>query len=192
MYYERIGDHSNLGVVLGNMAVGDLAAGHFQQALARTLDARHALVDADGGVGVSQAYYNVGLALIGLGKHDAARDEFLTALDIDLRRGDWRRVAYDVMAAGLLARRAGPGEIATMLHGAAAALMEQAGAQFERFLIEWISADLTALRERLGVATFETAMASGRALNRHDGVALARTVLESDPAIVQQHLRPTP
>jgi hypothetical protein len=104
-------------------------------------------------------------------------------LEIDVRSGDMARIAHDLVSAGLIASRTEAAEAAAKLHAAGVALIERVGAQFLRFIREWIGADLAALEERMGEASFVAASVAGREMRREDAVLLARSVLEPHPAI---------
>ncbi len=160
---ERSGDrlmnywlHNNAGYQV--LCAGDIPAAraHLEQAA----QAAQAI-----GLSSHQVPVNLGWVLRQEGDPDGARSLFEAALRISRRNGIWSGLAYASLGLACLAADLGDSHRSGELHGAAQALLDRTGEQWEEGEARYRQDSLDQVRTRLGQEQFDRVYAHGTTLS---------------------------
>jgi hypothetical protein len=168
---EKAGGGDLLATILINLSLMLLEVEDEEGARAAITEA--ATIAREEGLGSCALYagYNLGLVELLAGNHTAARRAATSTVIGARRSGEDFLVVYGVLLSALA--RVDDAAAGATLHGVADRLFAERG--FERETIEEAqrAADVARLRVELGDAAFEAAFATGAALSREEGLALA-------------------
>ncbi len=173
---ESIGDDRLLALARNNrgdvaFSLGDLETAHDQFAASLTL-----LRAAGDTANIARALYNLG-ALAVEQRRDADAGALLReALELSDRLDDLEDLAWCLIALAAVASRAGASPEAGTMLGFTTALLERIGATMKRNEEHLFQRTRDQLREALGEAEFEDALAAGARLRRLDAVELGMTI----------------
>jgi len=169
-----VGDNRVLALAINNL--GDLALTEGDYARAAPLfEESLALLRARGDTAnVARSLFNFGAVALMLDRPEEARDRFLESLALGAEAGDKEDLAWCLLGVAGLAAAGGDGNRASLLLGAAVALLETMGAAFKPF--ERHLHDITAERaQRLcGDEGFEATRRLGAAMALDEALQLAR------------------
>jgi len=160
---ERSGDRYINHIVHNNAGYHAWCAGDIPAARAHLEQASQAAQ----AIGLSTPYLpvNLGWVLRQEGDLDGARSLFEAALRVSRRTGTRRGLAYACLGLACLAADLGDWRRAGQLHGAAQALLDQTGAQWEEGEAHLRRDSLDQVRARLGEEQFDLAYAHGTTLS---------------------------
>lgn len=170
--YLRTGNCTYADRALVNVAVSELEAGELEAAranIARVLASARQGHDA---TTFWHAAVMAGLVEYLADDYPAACELFTEALTSARRFGGHSGVAYALLGLALATSRQEPKRAAT-IHGAADALLDQYGENFERLEADLYAVNHTYLRAQLGDFAYDAAYQAGRKLSRDDAIALA-------------------
>jgi len=170
---RQAGDLREVGVVLCNLAYGEMGAGELASArthLAESLRITRELKDLDG---VVVNTFNLGLVEYLDGSMDTAASLFAESLDLARRWFIRANIGYGML--GLAMTRGGPAEAdrSARLHGAADEALEALGESTAAVERQLRDADRERLRAAMGADAFEAGYAAGRALTTEEAIQLA-------------------
>jgi predicted ATPase/DNA-binding SARP family transcriptional activator/DNA-binding CsgD family transcriptional regulator len=178
-----IGDLDRIGISLSNLGHPALLQGDYERARALSEEVL-ALARELGSSGVDlapSASINLGLALLGLGEHERVATPFEEALVMSQNMGRKPQVIESLEGMASLAGISGEATRVARLWGAAEAAREDTGIALtpgERALHEPY---LASARSLLGEATWEEALAEGRAMSLDRASEYALSTEEPDP-----------
>ncbi|HYB14296.1 MAG TPA: adenylate/guanylate cyclase domain-containing protein, partial [Streptosporangiaceae bacterium] len=156
---ERSGDRYINHIVHNNAGYHAWCAGDIPAARAHLEQASQAAQAI--GLGTPYLPVNLGWVLRQEGDLDGARSLFEAALRVSRRTGTRRGLAYACLGLACLAADLGDWRRAGLLHGAAQALLDQTGAQWEEGEARLRRDSLDQVRARLGEEQFDLAYAHG-------------------------------
>jgi predicted ATPase/DNA-binding SARP family transcriptional activator len=160
---RRAGNQVLYARALGSLGYDEMLMGHVKAArtlLEEGLRLVRGMADRRGVAGYT---CNLGFAAYLDNSDTEARELFNESYRTARRNGDLTLVAYAQLGLALLASRAGTGELAAKLHGAADATHEGLGTRVQGVESRLREADLSRLRTRLGDSAFNDAYSAGRA-----------------------------
>ena len=170
---REAGDTRIAALAINNL--GDLALTTGDYRRARPLfEESHALLQTRGDTAnLARSLFNQGAVDLMLGDHETARSRFRDGLLLASNAGDKEDIAWCLEGLAALAARAGDGQQASILLGAAGALLTQIGADykpFERQLHETTQREAETLS---GLAGHAAARERGTAMTLDDALDLA-------------------
>jgi predicted ATPase/DNA-binding XRE family transcriptional regulator len=168
---ERSGDHLTNAVLHSNAGYYALSAGDVSAARAH-LDAAVQSAQAIGFVNTALSV-NLSWVLRAEGDPDGARSAFEAGLRVSRRIGHSVGMAEACLGLACLAGDLGDWHPATVLHGAAQALLDQTGAPWDRLEARYRRESLDKLRAHPGDEQLERAHAQGTALSADEVLDLA-------------------
>jgi predicted ATPase/DNA-binding SARP family transcriptional activator/DNA-binding CsgD family transcriptional regulator len=190
---REVGDDHLIGMSLGFLAHLALMQRDYERAKVRSEEAlgvARELAGTSAGF-VPSAFINLGIAALGLGEQERAREAFERALLAGRDTGAKPRVIESLEGMASLAGAAGRADRVARLWGAAEAAREADGVALspgERAMHEPY---LDSARSRLGKAAWEEALAVGRSMSLEEAVEYARAKEEVDrPAVPVQEQIP--
>jgi predicted ATPase/DNA-binding SARP family transcriptional activator len=169
---REVGDQRIAALAINNL--GDLALTNGDYERARPLfEESLALLRARGDTSnIARALYNLGAVDLVLGRHGQARERFSESVQLSRTTGDKEDLAWCLEGFAALAAAAGEGERASLLLGAAGALLAQMGAEFKPFERQLHDATEAKARGLCG-DLFEAAAERGAVLTLEEALELS-------------------
>jgi predicted ATPase/DNA-binding SARP family transcriptional activator/DNA-binding CsgD family transcriptional regulator len=183
---RETGDTYLIGIMLSNLGHAVLLQRDYERATAlceESLAFAHQL-ESTGVEFAPSAYINLGLAALGLGEHEPALASFIKGLQMSQNVGMKPQVVESLEGMAGLAGALGETTRAAHLWGAAEAARERSGIALlpgERALHEPY---LTSACSQLGEASWEEALAEGRAMSLDRASEYALSTEEPDPPLI--------
>ncbi len=160
---------NNRGDVALSQGELDLAADQFAQSLAL-------LRTANDTANIARALYNLGAVAVEQRRSDEAGELLRESLELSDRVGDVEDLAWCLIALAVVAADNGASLDAAAMLGYTTALLDRIGASMKPFEERLFERTRSRLREALGDAELEDALAAGAHLQRADAVGLGMSV----------------
>jgi predicted ATPase len=170
-----VGDSRVAALAINNLGDLALTEGDYRRAEPLFEESLALLRERGDTANVARSLFNLGSVALMLDRLDAASDRFREALELGQQAGDKEDLAWCLLGIAGLASVRGEGDRASVLLGAAVALLDTIGAAFKPFERHLHDATAERARQLCGDAGYDDARRRGAGLSLDEAMELATT-----------------